>query len=122
MIAEGNVAFESLKQHDEYMGQSTGKYTLTLTLDDVSASKLEAEGVKIKDYEGKPQRKFSSKFTVPIVDIEGMPFDGQVTRGSKVRVQWNAGKPHPVHGTPPYMERVRVLELAESTGGADEDF
>jgi hypothetical protein len=122
MIAEGTVAFESLKEHDVFNGQSTGKFTLTLTLDEKSATNLESEGVKIKDYEGKPQRKFSTQYTVPVFDLEGKPFMGQVTRGSKVRVQWKKGNPHPVHGTPPYLEKVRVLELAEAQGSTDEDF
>ena len=31
-IAEGTVAFQSLREHDVWQGQSTGKYTLTLGL------------------------------------------------------------------------------------------
>ena len=46
-----NYSFESLKEHDVFNGQSTGKFTLTLTLDEKSATNLESEGVKIKDYE-----------------------------------------------------------------------
>jgi hypothetical protein len=57
-----------------------------------------------------------------VFDLDGKPFMGQVTRGSKVRVQWKKGNPHPVHGTPPYLEKVRVLELAEAQGSTDEDF
>ncbi len=122
MIAQGTVAFESLNEHDIFNGQSTGKYTLTLTLDETSAQTLEGQGVKLKDYEGKAQRKFSSQYPVSVFDLEGKPFLGQVTRGSKVRVQWKKGNTHPVHGTPPYLEKVRVLELAEASGSVDEDF
>ena len=58
MITEGTVAFASLKDHDVYQGKSTGKYTLTLTMSDSEAQKLEKEGVRVMSYEGNAQRKF----------------------------------------------------------------
>ena len=116
MITEGTVAFESLREHDVYMGQSTGKYTLTLTLPDSASETLESMGVKVKTYEGKGQRKFSSQYDVPVVDVDDKPFMGKVTRGSKVRVLWKEGNPHPVHGVSTYLSRVRVLEVADDMG------
>lgn len=115
LVTEGTVAFESLRQHDVYKGQSTGKYTLTLTLPENDARSLEQKGVKIKDYEGNSQRKFSSKFSVPILNPDGTPYDGQVTRGSKVRIQYQCGNPDPTHGVPTYLSAVKVLEVAESS-------
>ena len=123
MITEGTVAFASLKDHDVYQGKSTGKYTLTLTMSDSEAQKLEKEGVKVKSYEGNAQRKFSSQYDVPVVDANDLPFTGNVPRGSKVRVLWAQGKaPHPVHGVSTYLSRVRVLEVAEDTRQAEEGF
>lgn len=118
-VAIGTVAFESLRKTDVFNGQDTGKYNITLTLDEDSADQLESEGVKLREYEGTKQRKFASKFMVDVYDADGGPFDGQVTRGSKVKVLYSTGKPHPVHGVSPYLVKVKVLELAE--GGAEGD-
>lgn len=113
-VASGVVAFESLRKTDVYLGQDTGRYTLTLTLDDGSVSPLEDAGVKVKEYEGKKQRKFASKFPVKVIDANDQPVEGPVPYGSKVRVLYNTGPAHPVHGTPTYMNAVRVIELAEA--------
>jgi hypothetical protein len=115
-VTEGLVAFESLKEHDEYQGQSTGKFTLTLTLSEDEAEKLGQAGVKLKMYEGNAQRKFSSGYDVPVVDLEDKPYNGNLPRGSKVRILWKTGKDHPVHGVATYLNRVRVLEVADTMG------
>jgi len=44
-----------------------------------------------------------------------------LTRGSKVKILYAEGKPHPVHGTPTYLNKVRVIEVAEG-GEGSEDF
>ena len=49
-VTEGTVAFQSLREHDSFNGQTTGKYTLTIMLPDDSAQELEDQGVKLKDY------------------------------------------------------------------------
>lgn len=121
-VAIGTVAFESLRKTDVFNGMDTGKYNVTLTLDEDSADQLEAEGVKLREYEGNKQRKFTSKFMVETFDSEGNPFEGQVTRGSKVKVLYSTGKPHPVHGVAPYLVKLKVLELAEGGTGDDGDF
>lgn len=118
-IAIGTVAFESLRKTDVYNGMDTGKYNITLTLEEDSADQLEQEGVKLKEYEGNKQRKFSSKFMTDVFDSEGNPFNGHVTRGSKVKVMYSTGKPHPVHGVSPYMVKIKVLELADDNGSGD---
>ena len=119
-VLEGNVAFANLDEHEEYQGQSTGKYSLVLSLADADAEKLSEQGVKLREYEGVKQRKFSTKYEVPMYDAEGAEFMGRLTRGSKVRVQYAEAKPHPVHGTSTYLSKVKVLELAEaSDGGGD---
>ena len=119
-VLEGNVAFANLDEHEEYQGQSTGKYSLVLSLEPEDADKLASKGVKLREYEGTAQRKFSTKYEVPMFDAEGNEFNGRLTRGSKVRVQYAEGKPHPVHGTSTYLSAIKVVELAEATeGGGD---
>jgi hypothetical protein len=112
-VIEGIVNFSNLTQHDVYMGQTTGKYTMTITMSEDDAESLSSRGVKIKDYEGAKQRKFSSKFDVKVVDAEGNPFNGEVPYNSKVRLKYKVGPAHPVHGLSTYLEAVKVLEVAE---------
>jgi len=121
-ITNGTVAFESLSEHEQYNGQSTGKYSITLTMDESEGKALEDMGVKMRDYNGEAQRKFSSKYPVAVLDTDDEPFMGRVGRGSKVRVLWQEGKPHPVHGVPTYLNKVRVLELAENHVEGEENF
>lgn len=122
-LAEGTVAFQNLQQTEVYQGQDTGRYTLTLSLEEDVASKLSDEGVKVKDYEGTAQRKFASKFPVRIVNANDEPFMGAIPKGSLVRVQYKLGDSHPVHATPTYLNAVRVLELGEESGdGIEEGF
>jgi len=118
-VLEGNVAFANLDEHEVYQGQSTGKFSLVVSLEGADADSLAERGVKLRDYEGTKQRKFASKFDVPMFDAEGMDWRGRLTRGSKVRIQYQEGDEHPVHGVSTYLQKVKVLELAETddTGG-----
>ena len=120
-VLEGLVAFENLTEHEMYNGQSTGKFSVVLSLEEPQAVDLDARGVKLREYEGVKQRKFASKFEVGIVNADGTPFQGRVPRGSKVRILWQEGSPHPVHGTSTYLNKVKVLEVAEQSGDT-EDF
>jgi hypothetical protein len=79
------------------------------------ASALSADGVKIKEYEGAKQRKFKSKYDIMRVDADGNRFEGEIPYNSKVRLKYKSGPAHPVHGTPTYLEAVKVLELPEMT-------
>ena len=120
-VAEMKVAFSNLRETVFYQGQDTGRFTLTGTLDDATAEMLSAQGVKIRAYEDMAQRKFASKFPVKIIDVNGLPFTGDITRGSLVRISYKTGPAHPVHGTPTYLNAVRVLELAEDASGIDDE-
>jgi len=123
MIMEGEVAFSNLTEHEVYQGKSTGRYSVVLTLDDADAAKLEDLGVNVKEYEGKKQRKFASKFNVEILDSDDRPINTEIPFGSKVRVLFQPGNDHPVHGVPCYVDKVRVLEMASrSAGSEDEEF
>ena len=118
-VLEGLLAFENLDEHEMYQGQSTGKFSVVLTLDESTADELVEKGVKLREYEGAKQRKFSTKYSVPVLDAEGGSFKGRIGRGSKVRVLYAEGQPHPVHGTSVYLNKIKVVEQAEDTGGED---
>jgi|DEB0MinimDraft_10_1074344.scaffolds.fasta_scaffold269105_1 hypothetical protein len=123
---EGVVAFSHVTEHDVYNGQSTGKYSMTITLPDEAAQSLSEKGVKIKEYDNDgeilKQRKFTSKFDLLVVDAENNPFRREVNRGSKVRLRFKLGPEHPVHGVSTYLNAVRVLEEAEEMASEAVDF
>lgn len=119
-VIEGIVNFSNITAHDVYNGQSTGKFSMTITMDPDSAESLASQGVKIKDYQGNMQRKFSSKYDVKTFDAEGNPFNGEVPFNSKVRLKYKLGPAHPVHGVSTYLDAIKVLEVAEMTEGSDD--
>ena len=121
-VVEGIVNFSNVTQHDVYNGQSTGSYTLTLTLSEADAESFASKGVKIKDYKGNKQRKFKSNFEIKRFDAEGNTYNGEIPFNSKVRIQYKLGNAHPVHGVPAYLEKVKVLEEAEMTSNDSPDF
>jgi len=119
-VLTGKAAFVNLTETEQYQGQDTGRYTLTVTLDNDAAQMLSEQGVKLRDYEGVSQRKFSSKYPVKVIDAEDNPFIGPITRGSTIRLSYKTGPAHPVHGTPTYLNAVRVVELADDASIDDE--
>jgi len=123
-VINGTVAFANLTEHEVFNGQSTGKYSVVVSLDDDEAKKLEAEGVKIRTYKDQPQRKFTTKFEdFTIIDNEGEPVSKSSVRwGDKVRIKYNLGAPHPVHGCTPYMQAIRVVEKGEHEVEDDGEF
>ena len=118
-VLEGLLAFENLDEHEMYQGQSTGKFSVVLSLDDTTADELSSKGVKMREYEGVKQRKFSTKYDVPVLDAEGSPFKGRIGRGSKVRLLYAEGQEHPVLGVSTYLNKIKVLEVAEDTSGGE---
>lgn len=121
-IVEGVVNFSNVTQHDVFNGQSTGAYSMTITLSEDDANQLATAGVKIKDYNGNKQRKFKSKFTVKRFDPAGEVYEGEVPYNSRVRIKYTLGNPHPVHGVPTYLEAIKVLEEAVNAEESDDDF
>lgn len=119
---EGIVNFSNVTQHDIFNGQSTGAYSMTITVSESDASSLASRGVKIKDYQGNKQRKFKSKFDIKRFDAEGNRYNGEVPYNSKVRLRFVLGDAHPVHGVATYLDAVKVLEEAEMTEGDSADF
>lgn len=122
IVTQGVVAFSNVDQMEVFDGQSTGRYSLVIQLDEVDASKLSDMGVNVKDYKGTAQRKFASKFKVDVLDMDNEPVQGEVPYGSKVRVLWKAGDPHPQHGVGTYLNKVRVVEFAEVDMDTPEEF
>lgn len=120
-VINGTVAFANLAEHEVFNGQSTGKYSLVLTLEPDDAEKLQAEGVKVKEYKNQQQRKFATQYDdFPVVDLDGEPVSKSSVRyGDKVRIKYQLGKPHPVHGCAPYLQAVRIVEKGEA--GLDDD-
>ena len=113
---EGVVAFSNVTQHDVYNGQSTGKFSVTITMDDDAAEDLQSKGVKVKEYQPEDtvfkQRKFSSKFDLRVIDAEDNPYSGEIPRNSRVRLLYNLGPAVGEHGTSTYLNAIRVLEEA----------
>jgi len=120
-VVSGKVAFAHLDSTEIFNGQDTGKYTLTITLDDENAELLAKQGVKLKDYQDSKQRKFRTKFNVKVIDANDQPFVGNIPRGSTVRLSYKTAAPDPINGTPTYLNAVRVLEVAEDSSGIDAD-
>jgi hypothetical protein len=112
-LMEGTVVFSNIETEDQYKGKPVG-YNLVLALDEQDASFLSDQGVSIKRYEDKAQRKFRTKSIPKVVNVEGDAIQGEVPYGSKVRVAYVLGEPNPEHGVPCYLNAVRVLERAES--------
>jgi transcription elongation factor len=120
-IVSGKVAFSFLDSTEIYNGTDTGKFSVTITLDDENADLLAKQGVKLKDYQNNKQRKFRTKFNVKVIDANDQPFIGNIPRGSVVRLSYKTAAPDPVNGTPTYLNAVRVLEVAEDSSGIDAD-
>jgi len=117
-VIEGTVNFSNVTQHDVFNGQDTGTFSMTITMSDDDAATLAAQGVKIKEYEGAKQRKFKSKYAINMYNSEGDRYNGEVPYNSRVRLKFKTGPAHPVHGTPVYLEAVKVLEEAEVSAEA----
>jgi hypothetical protein len=112
-FVSGVVAFSNLTAPDVYKGKSTGRYSITITMDEQNAEKLRSQNVVLKDYEGKAQRKFATQFNFVVEDAHGIPFVGEIPYGSSVRVLYTTS-PSEEHGMVPHLLRVKVLELADS--------
>ena len=116
-ITEGVAKYVYLDSTEKYNGEDTGKYTLTVSLSDAEAKKLEEAGVKvrtIKDADtGKDikVRKFSTQYKLEdkMVQTEGGDVVGSAFgAGSNVKVLWKAGKEHPMHGVATYLTAVKL--------------
>ena len=113
MLVEGTTIFQThLTTHDEYQGQSTGKYSIQIQLDSKTASRLTKDGVIIKEYDGEPIRKFTSRYDIEVFTGTNEPWNKELPSGTKVRLEYITKK-HPTAGEVPYVKRVLVLEMGE---------
>ena len=120
MLVQGTTIFNSaLTQFDTYQGQSTDKYSLQITLDKKEAARLEKEGVKIKEYDGEPIRKFTSRYDIPVFTAKNQRWEEEIPSGSTVRVEYTT-KEHPTAGQVPYAKRVLLLQVGEGYEGQAE--
>ena len=123
MITEGIANFVNLPETEFFNGKDTGKYSIMLTIEDDQVSTLEDAGVTVKEYKNQKQRKFVTQYDgFQVVDTDGESISKNIPYGSKVRILWEAGKPHPTHGSAPYLKKIKVLELAEHDVEGSEDF
>jgi hypothetical protein len=123
MITEGIANFVNLTETEFFNGKDTGKYSIMLTIEDDQVSTLEDAGVTVKEYKNQKQRKFVTQYDgFQVVDTDGESISKNIPYGSRVRILWEAGKPHPTHGSAPYLKKIRVLELAEHDVEGSEDF
>lgn len=120
-LTTGIVAFSNVEECDVYMGKSTGRYSLVITIDEAEASRMTDMGIKVKEYEGTKQRKFSSNYKPSVVDLEDNPVHGEIPYGSEVRIAWAAGPNNPQYGVPCYMNKVRLVERTQG-GETPEEF
>ena len=116
---EGLVAFSHLTEFEKFQGEPTDKYSLTITLEDEAASKLESQGVKLKVHDGKKQRAFKTKYDFQYVDMNKKPEQGELGRGSKVKVAYKLGQPYGEYGVTTFLQGVQVIERVEAQGSAD---
>ena len=116
MLVEGTTIFKTfLTTHDSYQGQSTGKHSIQITMDGASASRLTKEGVIIKEFEGEPVRKFTSRFNVPVYLMNKELWEEELPSGTKVKINY-VTKKHPTAGEVPYVQSVLVQEMGDGSG------
>ena len=135
MITKGIAKYVYLDSTEKFQGEDTGKYTLTVALDDKEAKALESEGVKVRtiksyDEDGNEDggsykaRKFSTKYPLSfemIKTVDGEAIGHDFGAESVVEVLWKKGNEHPQHGVATYLTAVKVHERTEGYRSADEE-
>ena len=121
-VTTGIVAFSDLTTTELYNGQDTGKYAITVNMEQEEADKLTDAGINFKVYKDQPQRKFVTKFPgFAVLDADGETIPKHIPWGSKVKILWEPGKPHPTHGIAPYFKKIKGLEMADPNGMDEDD-
>ena len=99
MITKGIAKYVYLDSTEKFNGEDTGKYTLTVALDDKEAKALEKEGVKVRTIQtedgGSYQaRKFSTKYPLSfdmVKTSDGEAIGHDFGAESKVEILWKKG-------------------------------
>ena len=115
----GEVAFSNLVEHEVFNGESTGKYSIVVTVDDDTAKKLEDQGIKLRVHEGKKQRAFKTRYSFQYEDTEKTPMSGELGRGSKVKIAYKLGEPYGEYGVTTFLQGIQVVESAEAAKPVD---
>lgn len=117
MITKGEALYVYLQETEQFDGEDTGKYTITVGLSDKEAEALEEAGVKVKTTKhpvtGKmtKARKFATQFKLADESIQtttGEVIGDQFGTGSKVSILWKEGNKHPRHGVGTYLVAIKV--------------
>ena len=121
LVVNGTVAFSHLQEIDEYQGKPTN-FNVTVTLDDASAKQLEDMGVKLREYEGSQQKKFTTTYKPQVLDMNNDFVNAELTRGSKVRVLAKLGNDNADYGVKAYLQKVRLVEMADNLDSVPDEF
>ena len=129
MITKGIAKYVYLDSTEKFNGEDTGKYTLTVAIDDKEATALEKAGVKVRTInteEGTSYkaRKFSTKYPLNFDMIktdDGEAIGHDFGAESEVEVLWKAGNEHPQHGVATYLTAIKVSNRTEGYKSADSE-
>ena len=129
MITTGTAKYVYLDSTEKFNGEDTGKYTLTVAIDDKEATALEKAGVKVRTIQTEDggsykARKFSTKYPLSfdmVKTSDGEAIGHDFGAESEVQVLWKAGNEHPQHGFATYLTAVKVSERTEGYKSADEE-
>lgn len=118
---EGTVAFCNLAQHEIYNGKDTEKYTILITFDEKTKDNLASKDIRVKEYNDKYQRKFTTRYPFKFNGETVEKIDKEIMWGSKVKIKFAYGNPSPVWGMATYIDSVDVLEDASQVREEQED-
>ena len=129
MVTKGIAKYVYLDSTEKFKGEDTGRYTLTIAVDDKEAQALKKAGVKIKtltDKDGSTYygRKFSTKYPLGfdmVKTADGEAIGSDFGPESLVSVLWKAGAEHPMHGTATYLTAVKVDKRTEGYKSQDDE-
>ena len=129
MITTGTAKYVYWDSTEKFNGEDTGKYTLTVAIDDKEATALEKAGVKVRtisteDGGSYKARKFSTKYPLSfdmVKTSDGEAIGHDFGAESEVQVLWKAGNEHPQHGVATYLTAVKVMKRTEGYKSADEE-
>lgn len=127
MVTNGIAKYVYLDSTEKFNGEDTGKYTLTVSLDDKEAEALEKAGVKVRTIKAEDgseykARKFSTKYPLPfdmIKTAKGEAIGHDFGAESEVQVLWKAGQEHPMHGVATYLTAIKVNKRTEGYKSKD---
>jgi hypothetical protein len=127
MITKGIAKYVYLDSTEKFNGEDTGKYTLTVAVDDKETKALEKAGVKVRTIKTEDggsyrARKFSTKYPLSFEMIktsDGEAIGHDFGAESVVEVLWKAGHEHPQHGVATYLTAVKVSKRTEGYKSAD---